>query len=258
MIDGKIDTAQLAQSVRKWSRDFGDTNEETLARIGAEACRNLAHRCQPWGVNAKSRRTLEKAVFLDAAKVLVPVMDAAIWAQILAGDVRALPDKAGNWQRFNPGNVLRDKTQINAFVERKRNGGRIKGNVPFAQRGICWHADAKAVMRERTKRAGIAKGGFLMAGLEITRIAGKKGLGIGARFGAWAVAAARAHGVNGSAVFLRSFFNPKITINNPARHSRSFRVLRQRDAKGAIEAGFKRSLSFYKRALQKMDRKTHK
>ena len=49
MIDAKIDTTELAGSIKRWSKRFGDTNEEGLARLSVEACRQFAIRLSTKG-----------------------------------------------------------------------------------------------------------------------------------------------------------------------------------------------------------------
>ena len=255
MLQAKIDMPQLARSIKLWSKEFGDTNDEALSRLSAETCRQLAMKTQPWGIGAKAQKKISKAIFLDATKTVISVMDADQWSAVLKGELNALSYK-GVWRKFTRGNILRSQREINGWIENHRIGGKIRNKLPWRQRGIAWHADVTAVLKKRRNLAGIAKGAWVLAGIDVSQKAKKKGLGVGVGYAKWAQTAATRAGVRGYADTIRNVYHPKMSLHNEARHTRSSRILKTRDIKTAINSAFKKVIRYYQVAVHAIEART--
>jgi len=258
MIDAKIDTSELARSVKSWSRAFGDTNEQALMRLSSETCRQLAMKTQPWGTGKNAREKIAGAIEFDVYKTIISIRDRKTWNEILAGrqfSIRA-SNKLVRIQGRNK-QILRSLSDIGSWIENSRTGGRVVRKMGVLNRALAWHEDVAAVVNSRRKSAGMAKGGWVLAGQDVARKTNKKGLGVGKRYAKWAKDAAVRAGVRGYIEPLKDMWRPKVKISNTARHTKSDYVLKDRDIKNAVLNAFRKVKRYYVVAVNAMDKRKH-
>ena len=100
----------------------------------------------------------------------------------------------------------------------------------------------------RFQRAGMAKGGFIGAGVAIARHQrGANRLAIGRNF----LGYAQRHAEKGTARATGSPFSPIAMLINKTRHSATGYVLADREKSKAIAFGFRKTLSWYRAATRR-------
>ena len=72
MIKAEIDQPKLERSLKRFAKQFGDTNAQAVIRWSVQVCRELAMETQVWG-KVKTRKKQEGAMYKDALNVLLVV-----------------------------------------------------------------------------------------------------------------------------------------------------------------------------------------
>ena len=155
-----MDMGMLERSLRKSAKAFGETTAQSVRRWGVSTCRKLAVETSAFGQTG-TFKTQKQAIENDAKKVL-----------------HVYPDEFGN----NTGiitaknkKLLLSAEAVNDWIELNRtgrNGRTPKKGLPSEERKCCKATTFRSAMRIRFKHAGMAKGGWLGAGMEIAREVG--------------------------------------------------------------------------------------
>jgi hypothetical protein len=222
MVKVQIDEAQLLRSLKRAAKVFGDDSAQATIRWGVSTARELAKSTQAFGDGGKPEKMQRGAILKDMRNTLT------VTTRKGAED--------------NPKRVFE-------FMDGQhgRNTKRTKKMPPDMKLRITKEAFA-AVIREKMKRAGMAKGGWIGAGNELARHqTGSGKFTIGAGF----IRYAQKHSAFGKARAARSGFHPQSIITNSVRHSAWRRVMTDRRANSAIWWGLKKTIKWYEKAATK-------
>ncbi len=226
MFTAKIDRPKLEASLKRAAMAFGETSQQSVIRWGVSVCRDLAKQTQAWGDNAKARKTQEGAMIADAYNVILIV------------DVMGAKNKR----------ALRSPEEVGDWIELNRTRRRARtAHLNFADKKVTTRAIFDRAMKIRFKRVGMAKGGWLGAGMTLARAqSGQDRINIGKNF----LSYAQKHASLGSAKPATVGFSPVAELLNRSAHSASQYVLSDKAKKQAIEWGLKKTLTWYRKATK--------
>lgn len=246
MFKASIDQARLERSLKRFAKDFGDTNAQAIARWGVQTCRELAAATQVWG-RSKTRGIQEGAIFGDSLNVLL-VVD-----RLTSTGKGYRADNQGKTYYASRDKVLLDAQSVNDWIELNRTRRRGRTAVlPVQERKVCAANIHRKAMRVRYKNAGIAKGGWIGAGKDIARAQkGTDRINIGKNF----LGYAHKHSRFGRSTHPRDGWNPFAFLTNTAAHVSSRHVLSPREADKAMTWGIRKTTNWYRQALKKQDQK---
>lgn len=228
MIKASIDRAKFEKSLKRFSREFGDTNAQALCRWGVQVCRELAGSTQVFGRTAEAKRKQ--------------------WNAIEAG-ARTIVNIVGNVKQ-RKSRMITTVEELSQWIDSNRGAKGHTKSVPISQRPFVTEALFQKTLKQRRKAAGIAKGGWIGAGQTIA--AAQKGtdrISIGKNF----LGYAQKHAHFGKAVKPRAGFFPKAELTNTARHTTSPWVMKPRDFKTAADWGLKKTVTWYRSALRRQN-----
>ena len=242
----KFDMPKLERSLKRFAKDFGETNAQAVVRWSVQACRELAMETQVWGTK-NTRGIQEGAIFADSLNVLL-VVD-------------SLQSSGRGYRATNQGKVYhvsRDKAclsaeEVNDWIElnRTRRRGRT-ARLPVYERKACDKRTHTAAMKIRYKRAGMAKGAWLGAGADIARAqTGMDRMAIGKNF----LSYAQKHSKWGSARPSLTGWKPFAEITNRTAHSADKNVLTRGGKDRAVAWSLKKTLAWYKKAVKRLNQK---
>jgi hypothetical protein len=230
MIKASFDRPRLERSLKRFARDFGDSNAQAIARWGVQACRELAGSTQVFGRSAAAKKKQ--------------------WNSIEAGinTIVNVIDKRGH----RTANILTSVSDVSDWIDSNRDKrGRTRA-VPVRQRPFVTAALLKKTLAERRKLAGIAKGGWIGAGQDIAMAQrGSDRIAIGKNF----LGYAQRHSRFGSSTIPRSGWKPAALLTNRARHSGASYVLKKSHMRSGIQWGLKKTIQWYSSALRRQNQK---
>jgi hypothetical protein len=147
---------------------------------------------------------------------------------------------------------LKSPQEVHEWIDSRQNSkGRTK-KLPAEQRAFITQKLFTQVLKERQKRAGMAKGGWLGAGQEIASAQkGTDRISIGKNF----LGYAQKHSHFGGARRPISGWKPTAEISNRVRHSGDSNVLTSGASKAAIDWGLKKTITWYRAALRRQNQK---
>jgi hypothetical protein len=233
-ITAKIDRPKLEKSLKRFSKDFGETSAQAVVRWSVQTCRELAVETLPWKSKDKGnpKKQQQSAIEKDLGRVVF---------------VQQIPRRSDNKR------VLKNAADCIAWMDQNRTTNNRTKKLPASEKKVCSPTVFKAAVRTLMKRAGIAKGGFLGAGMEIAKAQkGPERMTIGKNF----LGYAQKHSGFGSAVRPRPGFTPKSTLTNRAAHTSSEYVLKKSSIRRATDWALKKTVKWYQRALKAQDKKT--
>lgn len=224
----------MQRSLRRFAKDFGDSNAQAICRWGVSACREAAKQTQVWGDKSKAAKEKQWGA-----------IDAGARACLIVLEPNEKPRKGKR-------NLLDSPDAINQWIEaNRRKSGRVTKLPPEEKKEATADAFRKA-MAIRQRLAGIAKGAWLGAGMEIAkRQRGAEKLAIGKNF----LGYAQKHASLGRITFNPSSSNPFGLFHNTARHSASSWVVKPSAIREAMDWGLLKTVSWYRRALKAQDKK---
>jgi hypothetical protein len=156
---------------------------------------------------------------------------------------------------FTPDRILKTPQEVLDFIDLNRTSRRNR--VPTMKRNMKAIASAPNVNKAvaiKTKRAGVAKGGWIGAGQSI---AAKQRKGSRISIGKNVAAYAHKFKGGGTAQLIRSEWNPVGKITNNIPYVSTDYVLNKSDATDAINNGGKMTVDWYESAMAaKLKRKT--
>lgn len=238
MISAKIDRPKLERSLKSAAKKFGETSAQAVTRWGVQVGRELAFSTQAYG-NRKGGRP--KSSYKPGEKIADKQINS-----LMAGamNVLLIAPKVGATNRKG----LFSAGAVNSWIESNRgNRGRTK-KLPLEQRMVCTQAVFDAAFKQRVALAGIAKGGFLGAGMAIAKHQrGQDRISIGKNY----LGYAQKHSGRGSAVPARNGFFPVAKLINSSAHSASSWVLSKAKSSAAISKGLRNTIKWYNKAAKK-------
>jgi hypothetical protein len=234
VIKAELDIPELQRSLRKFSKMFGETNAQAVVRWSVQTCRELAFETQVWG-KKKTQGKQRGAIVKDAYNVVM------VQAKI--------PKKRRNKKIIRDAGELVDWINLN----RVRRGART-AKLPIHERKLCSRAVFNKAITIKTKRAGMAKGGFLGAGMDIARRQkGQDKINIGKNYFGYA----HKHSHFGSATKPKAGSKkPTSKITNRVSYTSDEYVIKKSAMKKAMKEGLKKTLEWYKSALRRQNKKT--
>lgn len=230
MFTAKIDSKKLERDLEKYARMVNETGEDAVARWGVQLCRELARQTQAWGMNSRKRQ--ESAIYQDALNVVMT-------DDTLGGNTRK---------------GLYSASEVNDWIELNRTRRRARtAKLSYADKRICTKATFKAAMKIRLARAGIAKGGWIAAGMEVAafqshldRISiSPSYIGFAGRH-----ASAKQGGI-GKGTMTKTPHNPIATIHNKVPYTASNYVLGFRQIDRAIMSAGRFALKRYEAIINR-------
>lgn len=236
-----------ASTVRRFSRQFGDTSNDALVRVAVITAREAAVLTQ---VKGKSKKKQIDAI-ITGAKVNVVGVEARKFNEIVRK--RRPSIKIGErWVNLRASQILRSPDEINEFIERSRGkDGRTK-KKPAEEKGVAKKADLGRVIVQRKKRAGEAKGSWLGAGQNASRFQrGASPERIGRNFIAWA----QKHAGQGQARMKRALLGrSEVRLISKAEHTAKSAIFSKSDASRALAAAWRKAAVWYRREVKRRDK----
>ena len=144
--------------------------------------------------------------------------------------------------------LLATAQEADSWIDRHRGEHGHTERLDQNTIGIAPKSVVLAVKRLRREKAGMAKGAWLGAGVDIARYqSGTERISIGKNF----LGYAQKHARRGTAKSSGNGFKPFATLSNRARHSGSGYVLSQSEKSKAIGFGARKTIAWYRRAAKK-------
>lgn len=234
MIRADFDMIRLQSSLRRASRNFGETTKQAVVRWGVQTAREMAVETQVWG-KTKTKQKQEEAIFAGALGVL----------QIIERPRRSRTPRSRE---------LVSPDEINSWIDENRNEKGRTRNLPIHQKKEVTEANLKKALRIRNQLAGMAKGGFLGAGQEIARAqTGTNRISIGRNF----LGYAQKHARFGSATRPTDASRPMVSLINTVRHTSDNDVVAPTAERKAVSFGLTKTLQWYRKAARdSLDRRS--
>ena len=253
MISSKIDNEELAKQLNRVAADFGESNETAIARWGVATCRKLIVFNQSWGDGKEAKKRQEGAITKDANRAVYSISrNNKLVRKIKQRSVTGLVI-AGELALFTPARNLGTVQEVNAFIDANRNNrGRVR-RLNSQSKGIAPATVFNAAIKIRKKRAGVAKGGWIGAGISIGK---KQRKGSRITIGKNVAGYAHKFKSGGASRMIRSQWSPQGDIINNVPYVSDEHVLKTSDAKRAINDGGKMTIKWYEKAIEsKMKRR---
>ena len=245
MIDARFDLARLTASVRRAGRAFGDTNRGAIARVGVQVCRELAVSTQVFGKSGAKKKQ-ESAIMAGITGTIVTVSEKQ-FRDLVSGRQRRAKIR-NRWVDVDASRLLRNVDSAMKWIDEHRGANGRAERMPQDTIGISSKSILAKVRRARFLRAGIAKGGFIGAGMAIARHQrGGNRIAIGRNF----LGYAQKHADKGTAQATGSPFRPIAKLINKSRHSGSGYVLSDAEKSKAVGYGFRKTLNWYRQATHR-------
>jgi hypothetical protein len=254
VITVNLDTKAIERQLQNIASDFGDSNESAICRWGVSVCRDLVKRTQAWGDGTEAKKKQEAAIRKDANRAVYSVTKQTYVNGVASGKLTGLVIN-GELITFTPDRILKTPQEVLDFIDLNRTNR--KNRVPTMKRNMKAIASAPNVNKAvaiKTKRAGVAKGGWIGAGQSIGAKQRK-----GSRINIGKNVAGYAHKFKGggSAQLIASQWNPIGKITNNIPYVSTDYVLKKSDAIDAINTGGRMTVKWYESAMAaKLKRKT--
>jgi hypothetical protein len=231
-VKAEVNMPKMRHKLNKLSKEFGDTHDQAVSRLAVSVARNLAFETESWGkVGAKKKQ--EEAIMRGITNV-VEIVDA----------------KKMKWmQNQSKMLVITDPLVLSKHVDSLRNKDGMTPRISADQRAITTEAVVKKCFTIRRKLSGMAKGGWLGAGIKASQMQtggdrltiGKNFLGYAQKFTDFGRAIMR----GGT---LRSKF---IVLKNTVKHSGKKRVLSAGKIARAKDQASVSTVKWYGTAIRK-------
>lgn len=237
MLTARIDERKLQADLRKAAKAFGESGNQGVVRWSIQVCRELARQTQAWGADrGKSLGKQIGAIRGDAKNVVIIVQDANL-------------PKSGR-------RVITSASALNDWIEINRTRRRARtAKLPDEEKRICSVETFEDAMRIRTAKAGMAKGAWIGAGMDIAmRQTGTGKINIGKNYIGWA----HRHKTRGRGTVQKAPWSPSATMANNLNYASDKSVLSDARIKRAVMWGLKNTIKWYEKAteakLKKNDR----
>jgi len=247
MISSQINERELARQINRLAADFGENNEAAIARWGVATCRRLIIANQSWGDGKDAKKKQENAILKDANRAVYSISrNNSIVRKIKQRSLTGLVIN-GEQATFTPDRNLTTPEEVNAFIQSQRNTkGRVK-RLNSQSKGIAPATVFNAAVKIRQKRAGVAKGGWIGAGIEIGK---KQRTGSRITIGKNVAGYAHKYKSGGNATMRRSVWQPEGAVINNVPYVSTEHVLKASDSQKAINDGGRLTIKWYERAME--------
>jgi hypothetical protein len=242
-----INTRDLMRQINRRAKQFGESNQTAVARWGVATCRELIKDSQVWGTGSKAKKKQEMAMFKDANRAIFSVTEPALVRKVKNKTIRRATIN-GQTVDFTQDRILSTTEEITKFIESHRSlkNARVP-KLSITLKGIASARDVNNAVKQKSKSAGKAKGGWIGGGLEIGR-GQKEGsrITIGKNFAGYA----HKHANLGKGYVIKSMWSPSGVLRNKVPYVSSDYVLKKNDIIQAVNQGGKRTRSWYNSALK--------
>ena len=254
-----VDASDVGVAIDILSRKVNETNENAVARWGISAARELAVKTQVRGKSGakgkgnsgtKAKNKQNAAIESELKKAALVTENNRILKDLRKGKTVRIR-VGGVWQDIPPSRLAKDGRALNSFVKKHRNARGKVGRITLSRRMICSKSTFNNAKKYRQKGTGMAKGGWLGAGIAIGRT--QKGLDratIGKNF----LGYAQKHASKGQGRMVRGG-NPVAILKNNAHHSGAEYVLSSSAIGTAVKFSAAGVLKYYEKALRAIERK---
>jgi len=242
-----IDMPKLERSLRRYGQAFGDTSAQAVVRWSVQTCRELGFEAQVFG-KTKTKEKQIKAITTGALVVILVTETATKTAKGWK-----CKNSQGTFYASNR-KFLTSPASVNSWIDQNQSGskGRTKKLAP-EDRKVCTRKVFSQAIKIRSKRAGMAKGGWLGAGKDIANAqTGMDRVSIGKNYLGYAQTAGSKFG---SARKPAPGFNPAAFVTNSVSHVSSPHVMKRSAYDKALGFGLKKTLTWYRKAIKALDRK---
>ena len=244
MIKAEFDMPKLILSLKKASKAFGDTNKNAIARWGVQTCRELAVSTQVFGKSGAKKKQVN--AIANGVNGVIASVPEKLFRQMLSGKVKTAKIR-NRFVAITSERLLSDESKCMSWVEENRGENGRTPRLDQFKIGIAPAGVVKKVIKNRSARAGIAKGAWLGAGVDIARKQkGAQRINIGKNF----LGYAQKHSARGSASTTMDPFNPIAFLKNKSRHSASGYVLSEQEKAKAVGFGLRKTISWYRVAAK--------
>lgn len=249
MITSQIDMKELERDLVKTAALFGEANETGIARWGVAIGRRVIKETQVWGDGKAAKTKHEDAMTRDVKRVAIVLQDPKLTRLVDRKKLGGLTVK-GEKFTFNPRQNITTAKGLNDWIDLNRSKKSGRPPKQGLKNGTICVTTGKVVMqamRERFKRIGKAKGGWIGAG---------QGIGvfqkIGSRLTIGKNVASYAHKFksSGRASMKKDQWNPEGTMINSVPYSSDPHVLKHDQLQKAIIDGGKNTITWYEKSMQ--------
>lgn len=228
----KVDMQKIRAKLGKLSKEFGDTHEQLVARLGVSAARNLAFETEQWGKTGTKKKQEEAIMggIRDACRIVSK-------------------ERIEYHKKHKDFTVIESGEELSRYIDtiRTKNGG--VRFIPDKSTPRCTEAVVKKCFTIRRKTAGMAKGGWIGSGMAAGRLQsggdritiGKNYLSYTHKFAHFGSAVMR------GAILAKSY----ILLRNAVRFSSSKRVLSPSKIIGAKDHAVRDVVKWFKMAIRK-------
>ena len=160
MLKVSIDDKQLRRTLEKTAKDFGDTTEQAVCRLAVQFAREQATSSQAFGDSRASKLQQENAIAAGVNQVVMVLQRPKIAGGRVIGTTRN-----GNRISLPLSKWITSPGELNDWVEQNRTRRRGRtGRVPPDKMPAAPKKVVSDVIKQRKRKAGIAKGGWIGAG----------------------------------------------------------------------------------------------
>ena len=238
---------KLERTLRHFSKDFGETSAQAVVRWSVQTCRELSFETQVWG-KTKTKKKQVDAIIGDAYNVIL-VAKTATKTRKGYRCTNSVGIFYASSRKF-----MRDAKTVNDWIELNRTRRRARtAKLHASEKKVCTRRVFNQAIKIRSKRAGMAKGGWLGAGQDIARAqTGQGKINIGKNYLGYAQKAGSSFG---SSRKPQSGFTPAAFVTNRVSHVSSSHVMKRGAYDKALGFGLRKTLSWYRNAIKAIDRK---
>ena len=229
-----------SKKMNKFRRQFGESSNQALVRLGVDTAKMAAVRTQPEG---KGKKKIIKSINSGANKNIA-ALPAKTFNYFANKRSPAFPFQ-GSWVRLDDSQILRGPGEIYDFVEKHRdNKGRVK-SLSRGRRAICKQGDMDKAMTARRKLAGVAKGSWLGAGKSLARKSkGPEPASVGKNYMSWA----QKHSDLGRAKLVKRVLGKsEAHLISKAPATKDKGIFSRDEARQSVKDSWRKTLAWYRR-----------
>lgn len=249
----ELDLEQLRREVIAFAERFGETSRQAVVRAAVSVAREAAVQTLPRGGDkgTATKKKIERRINRGVVLASVVLKDKKMWSRIKAQKRPRLRDK-DRWTEVRPEQFVDDKNRFSEWVDKVRGGNANPSRyLQFSRKAIVWPKLVKDTQRLRRKRAGIAKGGWLGAGMEAARMQrGGDRISIGKNYMSWA----QKHSKWGRAERYGSRQGGEFGVGLKNKNPYLRNLWTRRLGKVAGEIGWRKTLRHYERLVKRAER----
>lgn len=230
-IKATVNMPRMKAKLNKLSKEFGDTHEQAVVRLMVSAARNLAFETEAWG-KVGTKKKQEIAIMRGITNVVNIVT----------------PKHLQSLKKKGAVTVIESGSDLSEYVNGLRGKDGMTARMTKDMRAYTSEAVVKQCFTIRRKLAGIAKGGWLGAGMKASQMqTGGEKISIGKNFLSYAQKFARFGKVAMRGGILTKRFG---ILYNTAKHAGKKRVLTNTGIETAKNQASIAVVKWYKAAIK--------